>query len=79
VSPGITGTEIALYSKAGHRVGVIELGDMTWDQVPEERRSDMSCGGYERGGFRRDGEFTLDRFPYFLGLSYNTIPADGIE
>jgi len=69
-TPGIRNAGIALYSDDGHRTGLIDFGDISWTDVPEDDRSTMDCGGYEAGGVTRTGEFTATEFPTDFALWY---------
>lgn len=76
---GITEAGVALYSRDGHLIDIVELGDMTWDSVPNADRSEMECGGFKAGGLTRHGEFAVDSFPYFLGLWYERVRAGTVD
>ncbi|WP_458208893.1 hypothetical protein [Haladaptatus sp. NG-SE-30] len=76
---GITAAGVALYSQSGHRFDLVSLGDMTWDQVPNEQRSEMDCGGFQHGVISRAGAFSVNEFPYYLGLWFSEIHAGAPE
>lgn len=72
---GITDAGIALYSETGHRTGLIQFGDLQWNDVPEGERTEMDCGDYMRGGLMKEGGFSVSEFPYYLGLWHGGIQA----
>lgn len=76
---GVTNAGIALYSGGGRRIGLAHVGDVMWEQVPEAQRSEMSCGGYQRGDLTVRREFRVDEFPASFGLWYSRIHASVVE
>lgn len=72
---GITNAGIAIYSEGAHRIDLVSFGDMTWEEFPEENRSEMNCGGHQQGHLTRSEEFTVEKLPYYFGLWYSEIRA----
>ncbi|KAB1193231.1 hypothetical protein GJR96_07145 [Haloferax sp. MBLA0076] len=77
--PDITNAGIALYAQNGTRVGLVRIGDVTWADVSDEDRREMSCGGYQRGSTTVRRDFDVDEFPYYLGLWYEQIRTGALE
>lgn len=77
--PEITNAGIALYAQNGTRIGLVRVGDVTWADVPDEDRSEMSCGGYQRGSTTVRRDFDVGEFPYYFGLWYQQIRTGALE
>lgn len=66
---GVRGSALAAFDADGKLLSEEPLGDLLWDDVPEEERTEGDCGDY--GSLSRSATVRSNAFPRWIGLRFD--------
>lgn len=66
---GVYDATLAAFAEDGQVVGRTDLGNLVWEDVPEEARTETDCG--DHGTLVRTASIGAEAFPRWIGLRYS--------